>query len=499
MSNHPLLQLRNIQLNIENFALCDIQLEIYPGEIHAIMGENGSGKSLLMEIISGEMMADTGAIYYDGHLYNPTTYIDVAKQDCLYIRQDAQLLENLTIAENLFFSNMPAKGHLFKRIDYDLLNHMYKELIDQLELPLTDNDTVSSIGYAQKQIIEFCKAYISDAPVIILDEPSASLTLHETQLLYNIVDSIRAKGAAIFYISHNIDEVMTIADRISVLRKGAVIGTVNTSETTEQEIIRLLSIDHLSDRYPKIHTKIGRPIMTVNDLSYEDKLRDINFTLHEGEILGITGLAGSGRSLLASCLFGDATYDGTILIDGKPLKINSPRAAIKNGIALMPEDRMTDSVISYMNTDENVALPSLKRFSNRNIIDSNYLKQSTTEYIKRINIPGGQTRDITTYSGSSLQKAIFAKWIMSRAKIFVLDEPNKGVDIPSKIDTYNFINDLVSKKAGVLFISSDIEEIFGICDRVAVLSDNTFTYIGSVKNTSVEDIVRYATSDPKIS
>ncbi len=498
-TNQALLQLNNIHLSVENFALEDLSIHIQTNEIHAIMGENGSGKSLLMEVICGGISASSGTIYYDGQLYTPSSYKQAAINDCIYIRQHTELLQNLSIAENLFFHQLPYRSKFLKMIDYDLLDFKFMDLVTTLGLPFNNHDTVASLGSAQRQILEFCKAYISDAKIVILDEPASSLTISEKSMLYNIVRHIRDKGAAVFYITHCIDDVLELADRVTVMRKGRIVGSSKIDEGSEQEIIDLLSFDHLNKRYPKIHTTIGKALLSVKHLNCEDKLKDINFDLHEGEILGITGLAGSGRTLLANCLFGAAKVTGHIMISGEEVYLSSPKQAIDRGIALMPEDRITDSIIKYLDTDENVALPSLTRFSNSQIINGHHLRQTTTAYMDKINLPHNLRNNIMNYNNNHLQKAIFAKWIMSRAKIFILDEPNKGVDIPSKIDTYNFINDLIRKKAGVILISSDIEEIFGVCDRVAVLSNNTLSYIETVKNSSVEAIVKHATIESQIS
>ena len=491
----PLLKLEAVGLQMENFSLKDIQLDLYSGEIHVVMGENGSGKSLLMQIISGLHPSDSGTVYADGLILGPRDYMTYAGNKVVYIRQDLEMLENLSIAENLFFHQLPYKNKFLKMVDFEKLDFMYRNLIDELNLPVDFGDTVASIGLAQRQIIEFCKAYISDAKIVILDEPSAALTHSERELLYNIVAHIRDRGAGVFYITHCIEDVLNIGDRISVLQKGRIIGTRDVAGCTEAEIVKMMSLGHIQHRYPKITPKKGRKLLSVENLGFEDKLNNVNFDLHEGEVLGITGLAGSGRTLLASTLFGMTKYGGTIHIMDRELTIDSPNTAIENGIALLPEDRIADSVFQFFDTNENVAFPSFKRFSRYQVINQDYLRQSVLEYVRKINLPKGHVSNIMDYSGGNLQKALFAKWIMSRAKIFILDEPTRGVDIASKIDIYNFINDLVKKKVGIILISSDIEEIFGVCDRVAVLSDNTLACNLSTSETNIEEIVKIAASE----
>lgn len=491
----PMLALNNVYLNTQNFSLNDINIQLFSGEVHAIMGENGSGKSLLMQIASGATSPDKGDVLLNGKALRPKQVSSVLSREAIYVRQELALLENLTIAENLFFHNLPFKNKLFQVVDFEKLDYQLHQLITELNLPFTLDDTVRNLGLAQRQIVEFCKAYISDAKIVILDEPSGALNPKERELLYRIVDRIKQRGAGIFLITHRIDDVFAICDRITLLKNGSVMGTKIVSESTQEEIIKLLSNNYMKDRYPKFIFKKGRTVLQVKNLSFENKLKNININLREGEILGITGLAGSGRSLLANCLFGVTKYQGEIFINNVLKNITDPKTAISNGIALIPENRYSESIFHSLNSDENVAFPSFKRFSKHFIINTGYLKQTVLEYIMKINLTTSSLSDIRTFSGGNLQKAIFAKWIMSRAKIFIIDEPTRGIDIASKIDIYNFINDLVKKNVAIIYISSDIEEIFGICDRVAVLSEKTLVCDMQIKDTSIEEIVKIATSE----
>ncbi len=484
----PLLELRNINLSLSNFRINDISLCLYPGEVHMIMGENGSGKSMLMELISGMLQPDSGDIYFEGQLVKPKSLSFYSSKELIFVQQHSILIENLSVAENLYFHNLPYKNKCLRSIDYEKLNLQFRNLINELQLPIDTDDTVSTLGLAQKQMIEFCKAYVSEAKVVILDEPSAALTPSERELLYQIVNRIKARGAGIFYITHRIDDTMRIGDRITIIKDGSLIGTKIIKETTEEEIVHLLVGARLNERYPKMKIKKGKTLIAVTDLGFDDKLTGINFQLKEGEVLGITGLAGSGRTLLAKCLFGAVNYSGQISIKGKPIRLSSPRIAIRHGIALMPENRIEDSIFRELGTNENVAFPSLHRFSKNLIINSDYMEQAVLDYINKINIPKSFAKNILAYSEGSLQKAIFAKWLMSLANIFILDEPTRGIDLASKIDIYNFINDMTKKKAGIIYISSDIDEIMGICDRVAVLSEKTLICDLPTDSTSVEEI-----------
>ncbi len=492
----PLIKLQDVNLALENFSLSNINLDLFEKEIHVIMGENGAGKSLLMQVASGVVSPDSGKIFINNTLVKTKTFSNNLFKDVIYIRQDATMLSQLSVAENLFFNNLPRRYKFLPMIDYNKLNYLCQRLIDDLDLPVSTFDKVSNLGFAQRQIIEFCRAYVSEAKIVILDEPSSALAQSERNLLYRIVNKIKERGAGVFYITHCIEDVTILGDRITVIKKGQIMGTKTVSECTREDIIRMLSAQNLSQRYPKISIKKGKQTLAVKDLGFEDKLYNINFSLHQGEILGITGLAGSGRTLLANCLFGAApNVKGEMLLNGAPIKIDNPYKAISNGIALIPENRLTDSIFGYLDVNNNVAVSSLKRFANFFLINNSVLEQVVSDYVHKLNIPQQNLHsNILEYSGGNQQKAVFAKWIMSRAKIFILDEPTRGLDIASKVDIYNSVNDLIKKKASVIFISSDIEEILGICDRVAVLADHTFVCNVPTADITVEKVVELSMS-----
>lgn len=494
MLNTPILKLENINLKIDNFALSNINLDLFRKEIHIIMGENRSGKSLLMQVVSGMLPPDSGRFFLGGKELKYGEFSSDIRNDISYVRQDSEMLTNLTIAENLFFDNLPYKNKFLKTIDHDRLNYMCQELLNELNLPISINDKVSSLGLAQRQICGFLRAYVSNARIVILDEPFAALTQNERELLIRVVKGIRERGAGIFYITHSLEDVFLLGDRITIIKDGRIIDTRKVSDCTREEIIKLMSGQYIKNRYPKIGVKAGKVILSVKDLCFEDKLQNINFDLRKGEILGVTGLAGSGRTLLAKCLFGAVdNVSGKIFINGSEVKIRDPYTAISNGIALIPEDRINYSIFSYLTVSDNISVSALKRFTHIIKINIPILRHSVKEYIKKLNITQDPRENILEYSSGNQQKAIFAKWIMNRAKIFILDEPTRGLDIASKIDIYNFINDLVKKDVGVIFISSDIEEILGICDRVAVLSSRTLACNVSTKDITVERIIELAT------
>jgi ribose transport system ATP-binding protein len=498
MSDTPLLKLIQIEKHLpDDFYLNKISLELKPGEVHVVMGENGSGKSCLMHIISGLLQPDSGRMEILGEEVFLKNLTDGQNHSIIYIQQNANILQSLSVAENIFYYRMPYKNSFLKIIDHNLLNKMCFDLVKELDLPFNIHDQVHQLGLAQRQILGFCRAYVSDSRIVILDEPSASLTDHDQIILHTIINRLKERAAGILYISHNLNEIRLFGDRVSVLNKGLLAGTLDLAIHGDEDIIHLMSGAVHKNRYPRMKVKLGRELLKVKHLWAEPILKDINFSLHRGEIIGITGLAGSGRSYLAHCLFGVHKIDiGAIEVNGKGVQIDNPFDAIQQGIALVPEDRISDSLVSCLDISENVSLSSLKRFSRFVSLNTTFLNQVVLDYSRKFNVESfGFKKNMSEYSLGNQQKVVFAKWIMKRSRVFILDEPTRSLDIPSRVDLYNSMNDLISKGAGILFISSDIEEILGMCDRILVLSEGRFVCDLDGKAASKEVILGYATGE----
>jgi len=500
MSDTVIMQLSQIEKHLpDDFFLNKIDLELKAGEVHVIMGENGSGKSCLMQIICGQLQPDRGRMVVQGEEVVLNGLPDARKHSIIYVRQNANILQNLTVPENIFYHKMPFKNSFLKIIDHNLLNKMCADLIKELDLPFRPNDLVHQLGLAQRQILGFCRAYVSNARIVILDEPSASLTDHDQIILHTIMRRLKERGTGILYISHNLNEIRQFGDRVSILNKGSLMGTLELSSHGDDDIIRMMSGSVLKNRYPRLRVKTGKELLTVKHLAAEPILKDISFSLHRGEIIGITGLAGSGRSYLAHCLFGAHKWDqGAVAVNGKGVTITSPVDAVQNGIALIPEDRISDSLVSCLDISDNVSLSSLKRFSQFASLNTNFLNQVVLDYIHKFKVDSfGFTKSMSEYSLGNQQKVVFAKWIMKRSRVFILDEPTRSLDTPSRVDLYNSMNDLISKGAGILFISSDIEEILGMCDRVLVLSEGRFVCDLDGRSATKEEVLGYATGELK--
>ena len=493
----PALLLKDINKYMsEDFSLCNIYLDLYYGEVHAIMGENGSGKSMIINVINGIFKNDSGQIYLDGKEIIVNSVHEAKRLGIHSVFQEVALYPNLTVAENVFADKMPYKNRLLRSLDFDKLYYDCNSLFQELNIDIDPYALLGSLGFAQKHLIEMVKAYISDAKIIIFDEPSAAFTLVEKNILYRVLRELKQRNKAVIYITHFLDEIDVIADRITVIYQGKVIGTRNVKNITYDEIISLLTMAYDGKQYPKLDIALGKIIFSVKNLCFENKLSDISFDLKKGEILGVTGLVGSGRSILSKCLFGvlKAT-NGVVEVNGKIVNLKDPSDAIDAGIALLPEDRKNLSVYGCLNLEENVSVSSLKRFQQCFMIDPYILADVSGSYVEKLSIKPGNAADVlNTYSGGNQQKMAVARWMMSRLKVYIMDEPTRGVDIASKTDIYNCMVDMVRKGASIILISSDMDEIMGMCDRILVLNAGKLMCNLSRSQASKETILMYAAS-----
>lgn len=471
--NIPKLSLRNVSKYLtEDFSLQDINLDFYSGEVHSIIGENGSGKSSIVKIISGLFSLDHGEMLLDEKPVIFKSVYDARKSGIYCISHDTALFPNLSIYENIFSDAIGSGKGLFSPINFEKLRHKCYELFKEFNINLNVDAPISSLNYAQQQLVELLKLYVSSAKVIILDEVSSSFTSVEKNILFLIISKMKSRGVSIIYITHIIDEIKMISDKLSIISQGKLAYSRNISNITDEDIINLLSIPIHKNPYPKLNIKLRENVLSVENLQIGDLLDGITFKLRKSEILGITGLIDSGRSILGQCLFGNVpSYKGTISINGLIKKLNSPSDAIESGIALLPDYPSLNSLFECLNLEKNITSASLKRFENHKYLHEDIIHEVSDSYVKKLNInPGNQNDKISYYSSGNQQKVVLAKWMMSRAKIYILNEPTRGIDIASKIDVYNSINDLVRKGASVILISSDIDEILGMCDRTLVLA-----------------------------
>ncbi|HHX61191.1 MAG TPA: sugar ABC transporter ATP-binding protein [Epulopiscium sp.] len=491
---NPILKLINITKAFdEDFILNHINLSLFASEVHVLVGENGSGKSAIMNIIAGIIKQDSGDIFINQKLVNIDCLSSSKNHDILYLMQDINCFGNLTVAENVFSDKLPFTNKYVKIIDYNKLYFKCQALFDELNIPINIREKADKLGLAEKYLIEFARAYISDSKIIIFDEPTAVLTKIERDILFSIIQSLKQKGVGIFYISHRIEEIKLIGDRVTFLRKGNVLGTRDLAHIESSEILKILTGSIHKNKYPKLDIPLGTEVLSVNNLHWGTTLRNITFNLRKNEIIGITGLMGSGRTKLAHCLFGATKPTaGTITINKKEVILNSPSDAIAHGIALVPEDRTTDSIFGDLDVITNLSISSLKRFTRFGKLHVPMVERITKDYVNRLNISHSFSYDpLASYSGGNQQKVVLAKWIMSRSKIFIFDEPTRGIDIVSKVDIYNSLTDLVTKGASIILISSDIDELLGMCDRIMILSNGQIVRELSRSEATKEKVLHY--------
>lgn len=468
-----LLKIKGVSKKLsENFSLTNIDLDLNEGEVHAIVGENGSGKSSIMNILSGLYIKDSGHIYIEDELVNIASPLDAKKLGITMIHQESSLFEHISIAENIFIDTNPYLSKKLKLIDFKKMHNECEKLLNKFGLNISSKTIVKHLSPAQKQIIEIAKAYVSHARIIIMDEPTSSLGENETSILLDIIKELKNHNISIFYITHKLEEINKICDRVSTMRDGKIIGTRSIENISINDIFNMIIGFDSNERYPKINFKLGNEVLRISDLNSGDFLKHINLSLRKKEILGITGLIGCGGTKIAESIFGINKIDsGKIIINGNHKQINSPSDAIKAGIAYVTEDRIINGLFPHLKVYENISAASMYRIKHGFLINEKYEKEMAISYMDKLGIKSHNINsDISHLSGGSQQKVVLAKWIMSKSKIFIFDEPTKGIDIASKIDVYNLMNELLQKGAAIILISSDLHELMGMCDRIAVLS-----------------------------
>lgn len=483
-------------------ALDNVSLDVYEGEIHAICGENGAGKSTLMKILSGVYPAGSyeGEIFFQGKKCQFAGVKDSERQGIRIIYQELTLVPQMTVAENILLGAEPNNYGVIKQ------NQLYSEaerLLAAYELNVPYNAKVSSLGIGQQQMVEIAKALSGKARLLILDEPTSALTIEETKSLLRIIKDLKQKGVTSIYISHKLDEVFAIADRITVLRDGKVIGTAKTSELDQGKVVSMMVGREITNQYPPRKKQVGEVVLSVKNWtvvregrSGRPVVKDVSFDLRKGEILGIAGLMGSGRTELVQSLFGEygRRISGELYINGKPVVINSSRDAINHGLALLAEDRKRQSLILKHSVLANVTLPSLKSFVRHKVLDRNKELSAALTYQERLSIKTPSLHaSVNDLSGGNQQKVAIGKWLMTEPNVLIMDEPTRGIDVGTKYDVYKLMNDLTSRGVSIIMVSSELPEILGMSDRILVMREGTLAGIVENENITMEKIMLLAT------
>ncbi len=449
-------------------ALDDVSLTVQPGEVHAVVGENGAGKSTLMKILAGAYTKDEGRIFLDGREVSIEGPLHAQHLGIAIIYQHLNMIPDLTASENIFVGRFPQKGG---RIDFAAMNNAAADLLHEVGAKFPPTAVVASLSIADRQLIAIAKALSMNASIVVMDEPTSSLTPAEVEMLFGIVKKISDAGTSVIFISHHMDEIFSITDRVTVLRDGHCVGSWNTAELTEESIVSHMIGRTMDTMFPKEYSKKGDVVLEVRNLASAGLFENISFSLHRGEILGIGGLVGSGRTELVKTIFGDLPRAaGDVLIDGSPVIIDSPRDAVRAGIALIPEDRGHEGAILDDTVSRNISLPLLAKFFRGGRIDEASEKEFAQSYVDSLKIKTPTTEQKVEFlSGGNQQKVVLAKWFGTKPKILILDEPTRGIDVGAKAEIYRLVSRMTAEGVGVLMISSELPELMALSDRLLVM------------------------------
>ena len=474
-------------------ALDKVHLEVKRGTVHALMGENGAGKSTLMKCLFGVYKKDSGHIFLEGKEVDFKTSKEALENGVAMVHQELNQALKRNVMDNLWLGRFPKKGGL---IDEHKMYVDTKALFEKLGIDVDPLRTMSTLPVSQRQMLEIAKAVSYNSKVIVFDEPTSSLTEKEVDHLFEIINMLRDQGCGIIYISHKMAEILRISDEITVMRDGTWIATEPAKEMTMERIIKLMVGRELGNQFPPKDNKPGEVALEVNDLTAQySLLKDVSFTARKGEILGIAGLDGSGRTETLENIFGVATRkSGTIKLNGKECKNRNSGESIKNGFALLTEERRATGIFSILNIRENTVISNLKKYKNKfHLLVSKDMAKDTQDYIDRLRTktPSQETQ-IRSLSGGNQQKVILARWLLTEPEVLLLDEPTRGIDVGAKYEIYQLIIDLAKQDKVVIMVSSEMPELLGVCDRILVMSGGRLAGEVDAKNTSQEEIMTLA-------
>lgn len=473
-----------------------IKLELRQGEVHALLGENGAGKSTLIKILGGAYTRDGGEIYVNGQKADITNVESAKKYGIRVIHQELMLISYMTIAENIFLGQEPRTR--LGTVDTDKMNSETAKFLAEMELSLKPTDLVGKLNIAQQQMIEIIRAISFGAKIIVMDEPTSSLTDTEVEVLFKAIRKLKENGVGIIYISHRMSELDIIADRITVMRDGEYVDTVVTKETDHDKLVSLMVGRSLGDLYEKHNHATDEVVLKIEHLLSGREVRDVTFDLHKGEVLGFSALVGSGRSEAMTCLFGLRKKEkGNIYISGKEAKINSVKDAMGYGIGLVPEDRKKEGIYAIQGIRFNTTIEVLGQFLKNGRYDWDKELALTKEYVDDVMQTkyAGVEQPIGRLSGGNQQKVIISRWLLATKNILILDEPTRGIDVKTKSDIYHLIDRLTAQGLSIIFISSEMPELINMCDRIVVMNQGHTTGVLERKEFSQERIMSLATME----
>lgn len=472
-------------------ALDDVSFSAEPGEVLGLVGENGAGKSTLLKILNGDYIPNNGHISLNDEIQHFSQPIDALHKGISIIYQERHVVPYLTVAENLYLGRLPNR---MKFLDRKSLYRNAEDIIENFCIGCKPTDRVGTLSVAQQQMVEIAKDYLRDSRIIAFDEPTASLSEKEIYVLFQIINKMKDEGRTILYVSHRMNEIFEMTDKIVVLKDGRFIDSIPTASTNEKELVKMMVGREIEDIFSyQDSKKSDNPLLKVENLRNEN-ISDINFKLYGAEVLGIAGLVGAGRSELVQAIFGSDTIEnGTIFLDEEQIRIRNPRDAINAGIALCPEDRKNQALIMKRTVRENLSQIMLPSITRMGFIDMNREKELSREYISKLGIKTPSMNQLVqNLSGGNQQKTILARWLCNNPKVILLDEPTRGIDVGAKAEIYKIINTLKDKGVGIIVISSELPEILGVCDRILVMRNGKIAGELSRKNASEEKILELA-------
>ncbi len=477
-------------------ALTSVDFELQAGEIHALVGENGAGKSTLMKILTGIHKRDAGEIEYLGRLFNPQDPGHAVEMGIGIIHQELNMMDQLSVAENIYIGREDTgTGGIF--LDKKAQNRRTSELFDRLNMQINPTEKLGKLSVGKQQMVEIAKTVSRRLQILILDEPTAALTDTEIDELFTIMRDLAGQGVAMIHISHRLDEIHRIADRVSVLRDGEMVGTRKTSEVTKQEIINMM-VGRVIYENPKEKNTVPHDapvVLKVQDLNAGPQVKDVSFNLHKGEILGFAGLIGAGRTETARAIYGaDEVSSGTIEINGRPVSIRSPQDAVDLGLAYLSEDRKRYGLALNLAVKDNIVMATYERFQRGPFLRKRKIREAAAEYVKKLNVKTPTVDQLVrNLSGGNQQKVVLAKWLIKNCDILIFDEPTRGIDVGAKSEIYTLMNELARQGKAIMMISSELPEILRMSDRIIVMCEGRITGELDIAEASQERIMEYAT------
>ena len=473
-------------------ALSNAKLSLSAGSVTALIGENGAGKSTIVKILTGIYQPDSGEIFFNGSSVKFYSAVDALKIGITAIHQETVLFDELTVAENIFLGNAPTNK--FGMIDLGKQSKKASEILQSINADIEPNVLLRDLGIASRHLVAIARALSVDTKVVIMDEPTAALSFKEIQEIFTLIKQLKKQGKAILFISHKFDEIFHIADHFTVFRDGEFIGDGNMADASQDKLVSLMVGRSVGQIFPKRKPKLGRKIFSVSEFSHPTEFADINFTLREGEILGFYGLVGAGRSELMQAIFGiTRAHTGQLTIEGDPVNVTTPSKAVKEGIVYVPEDRGTQGTIKPIPIYQNITLPSLAAVSKAGFLQEVKEFQLSREYTQKLDLRAASLdTKVENLSGGNQQKIVIAKWLATKPRIIILDEPTKGVDIGSKAAVHEFMGNLAENGLAVIMVSSEIPEILGMSDRIIVMRDGKIVSEHKKNTVTPEILIKHA-------